>query len=81
MRKVPHCRSTTSHHSDFSALRHDVLKRFKRSIIIQREVGRNLDCAKGGICRSGAPHQYRYQNVSLFPLRDLAKGPPSEERE
>ena len=60
---------------------------------MQSGVGRNLDCAKGGICRLATPHQYRYQNVSLFPLRpppiriflwmgcrkaaDLAKGPPS----
>jgi hypothetical protein len=43
------------HHLDFAALRHDVLKRFKRSIIIQSRGGLDLDFMECGICRLRYP--------------------------
>jgi len=62
MREVPLCRLATSHHLDFAALRHDVLKRFKGASLYKDRGGLDLDfteCGRrwpfGQICRLRHP--------------------------
>jgi len=51
------------HHLDFAAQRYDDLRRFKRSIIIQRGVGHHLDCTRCDPAKRG-----RFRKV---PTRSL----------